>query len=103
MKSDTLTSAGAADKRTRMRELVEDYERLAAKLRRGGGPDKIERQHAQGKLTARERLALLLDRGAYVQEIGLLVAYDEYKGGAPAAGLGAGAAGGRRAAWRARG
>ncbi len=70
-----------------MRELVEEYERLASKLQRGGGPDKIERQHRQGKLTARERLALLLDPGAYVQEIGLLVAYDEYKGGAPAAGV----------------
>ncbi len=70
-----------------MRELVEEYERLAAKLARGGGPDKIERQHSQGKLTARERLALLLDRGAYAQEIGLLVAYDEYQGGAPAAGV----------------
>jgi len=70
-----------------MRELVEEYERLAAKLERGGGADKIERQHSQGKLTARERLALLLDPGAYKQEIGLLVAYDEYKGGAPAAGV----------------
>jgi acetyl-CoA carboxylase carboxyltransferase component len=87
MKSETPSSAGAAGKRTRMRELVEDYERLAAKLERGGGPDKIERQHSQGKLTARERLALLLDPGAYAQEIGLLVAYDEYKGGAPAAGV----------------
>jgi acetyl-CoA carboxylase carboxyltransferase component len=87
MKSETPSSAGATGKRTRMRELVEDFERLAAKLERGGGPDKIERQHSQGKLTARERLALLLDPGAYVQEIGLLVAYDEYKGGAPAAGV----------------
>ncbi|HEY9405208.1 MAG TPA: carboxyl transferase domain-containing protein [Pyrinomonadaceae bacterium] len=88
MKSEPLSPAGATGKRTtRMRELVEDYERLAAKLERGGGPDKIERQHSQGKLTARERLALLLDPSAYVQEIGLLVAYDEYKGGAPAAGV----------------
>jgi acetyl-CoA carboxylase carboxyltransferase component len=88
MKSDSLSFGGAAGKRTtRMRELVEEYERLAAKLERGGGPDKIERQHRQGKLTARERLALLLDPGTYVQEIGLLVAYDEYKGGAPAAGV----------------
>jgi acetyl-CoA carboxylase carboxyltransferase component len=70
-----------------MRALVEDYERLAAKLRRGGGADKIERQHTQGKLTARERLALLLDPNTYAQEIGLLVAYDEYKGGAPSAGV----------------
>jgi acetyl-CoA carboxylase carboxyltransferase component len=88
MKSEPLSFPGAAGKRTtRMRELVEEYERLASKLQRGGGPDKIERQHRQGKLTARERLALLLDPGAYVQEIGLLVAYDEYKGGAPAAGV----------------
>ncbi len=58
VKSETL-NAGAAEKRTRMRELVGDYERLAAKLRRGGGPDKIERQHSQGKLTAHERVALL--------------------------------------------
>ena len=85
MKSETRP--GAAERRTRMRALVEDYQRLAAKLERGGGPDKIERQHAQGKLTARERISLLLDRDAYMQEIGLLVAYDEYKGGAPAAGV----------------
>ncbi|HEY0097373.1 MAG TPA: acyl-CoA carboxylase subunit beta [Pyrinomonadaceae bacterium] len=87
MKSETPSSSGAAEKRTRMRALVEDYERLAAKLRRGGGADKIERQHTQGKLTARERLALLLDPNTYAQEIGLLVAYDEYKGGAPSAGV----------------
>ncbi|HEX8458607.1 MAG TPA: acyl-CoA carboxylase subunit beta [Pyrinomonadaceae bacterium] len=87
MKSEPLSSAALSERRTRMRELVEEYERLAAKLERGGGADKIERQHSQGKLTARERLALLLDPGAYAQEIGLLVAYDEYKGGAPAAGV----------------
>ncbi len=77
----------ATGQRTRMGELVEDLRRLEAKLRRGGGPDKIEKQHQQGKLTARERIALLLDPGAYSQEIGLLVAYDQYKGGAPSAGV----------------
>src|SRR5918994_880553 len=55
--------------------------------RGAGGADKIERQHKQGKLTARERIALLLDPDAYAQEIGLLVAYDQYEGGAPAAGV----------------
>src|SRR5256714_3139012 len=73
--------------RMRLRELAADLQRLEAKLRRGGGPDKIERQHQQGKLTARERIELLLDNGMYSQEIGLLVAYDEYKGTAPAAGV----------------
>src|ERR1051325_1958100 len=75
------------ESRTRLRALVADLQRLEAKLRRGGGPDKIERQHQQGKLTARERIELLLDKESYVQEIGLLVAYDQYQGGAPAAGV----------------
>ncbi len=70
-----------------LRELTEELQRLEAKLRRGGGVDKIERQHGQGKLTARERIKLLLDADSYMQEIGLLVAYDEYKGSAPAAGV----------------
>ncbi len=75
------------EERSRLRTLVDDLQRLEAKLRRGGGVDKIERQHNQGKLTARERIDLLLDENSYKQEIGLLVAYDEYKGTAPAAGV----------------
>lgn len=65
--------------------MTEDYLRLERKLKLGGGPDKIERIHKQGKLTARERIDLLLDADNYSQEIGLLVAYDEYNGQAPAA------------------
>jgi acetyl-CoA carboxylase carboxyltransferase component len=60
---------------------------LEERLRAGGGADKVKKQHEQGKLTARERVALLLDEGAYSQEMGLLVAYDRYEGGAPAAGV----------------
>ena len=82
--SDSRT---ATKQPTRLRELTEELQRLEAKLRLGGGPDKIDRQHQQGKLTARERLQLLLDKDAYAQEIGLLVAYDQYSGGAPGAGV----------------
>src|SRR5882757_2728413 len=71
----------------RLRELTADLKQLETKLRLGGGPDKIARQHQQGKLCARERLELLLDPDSYSQEIGLLVAYDEYEGGAPSAGV----------------
>ncbi|HEX8774598.1 MAG TPA: acyl-CoA carboxylase subunit beta [Pyrinomonadaceae bacterium] len=85
MKSEARPASN--ESRTRLRALVADLQRLEAKLRRGGGPEKIERQHQQGKLTARERIELLLDRDSYMQEIGLLVAYDEYQGGAPAAGV----------------
>jgi len=45
--------------------------RLAAN-RRGGGEDRIERQHAQGKLTARERVELFLDAGSF-EELDALV------------------------------
>src|SRR5438105_3238574 len=85
MKSDARPAT--LEPRTRLRELVEELRRLEAKLRRGGGPERIEHQHQQGKHTARERLDLLLDKNSYAQETGLLVAYDEYKGQAPAAGV----------------
>jgi acetyl-CoA carboxylase carboxyltransferase component len=73
--------------RMRLRELAEDLKRLEARLKEGGGADKVERQHQQGKLTARERIELLFDTESFSQEIGLLVAYDQYKGAAPAAGV----------------
>jgi acetyl-CoA carboxylase carboxyltransferase component len=80
-------SGSVTKQSTRLRELTEQLLQLEAKLRRGGGPDKIDRQHQQGKLTARERIDLLLDKDSYSQEIGLLVAFDQYEGGAPAAGV----------------
>jgi 3-methylcrotonyl-CoA carboxylase beta subunit len=74
-----------AKKTSRLRDLTDEFERLEHKLKLGGGPDKIAKIHAQGKLTARERIDLLLDKDTFSQEIGLLVAYDEYEGQAPAA------------------
>src|SRR3954447_19372288 len=70
---------------SRLRELTDEYLSLEQKLKLGGGPEKIDKIHKQGKLTARERVELLLDPDAYSQEIGLLVAYDQYDGQAPAA------------------
>jgi 3-methylcrotonyl-CoA carboxylase beta subunit len=70
-----------------MRLLVEQLQKLEAHLREGGGPSRIDRQHKAGKLTARERIAKLLDPGAFFLEIGLLIAYDRYDGQAPAAGV----------------
>ena len=70
---------------SRLQTLTDEYLELEAKLQLGGGPDKIEKIHKQGKLTARERIDLLLDNGSFSQEVGLLVAFDEYDGQAPAA------------------
>lgn len=82
------SDSGTATKQpSRLRELSDQLLQLETRLRSGGGPDKIDRQHQQGKLTARERIELLLDKGSYSQEIGLLVAYDQYDGGAPGAGV----------------
>lgn len=72
---------------THLGQMVSELRRLEERLRIGGGPDKIEKQHKQGKMTARERVSKLFDAGSYFQEIGLLVAYDEYEGQAPAAGV----------------
>src|SRR5215813_3238070 len=72
---------------SRLRELTDDLHKLEFKLRLGGGPEKIARQHEQGKLTARERIDLLLDQDSYHQEVGLMIAYDQYEGHAPAAGV----------------
>jgi len=73
------------DKRSRLRTLTDEYLRLEHKLKLGGGSEKVEKIHSQGKLTARERIELLFDKDTFSQEIGLLVAYDEYNGQAPAA------------------
>ena len=71
----------------RLRAMTAELRELEQRLREGGGRDKIERQHSQGKLTARERIALLLDARTELLEIGLLVAHDRYEGQAPAAGV----------------
>ncbi len=72
---------------SRLRTLSTEYRELASRLRLGGGPEKIQRQHEQGKLTARERVERLLDPGSPWLELGLLVAWDRYEGQAPAAGV----------------
>ncbi|HLH18194.1 MAG TPA: acyl-CoA carboxylase subunit beta [Bryobacteraceae bacterium] len=76
-----------AARQAHMRLLVEQLQKLEARLREGGGAQRIERQHRAGKMTARERIAALLDPGAFFLEIGLLIAYDRYDGQAPAAGV----------------
>src|SRR5437667_6350639 len=70
-----------------MRQLVESLQELEERLRLGGGPKKIDKQHRDGKLTARERIAVLIDHGSMFLEVGLLIAHDRYEGQAPGAGV----------------
>lgn len=80
--TEESTAAGG-----RLRRLTRELRELEQRLRQGGGPDRIERQHSQGKLTARERIALLLDPRTELLELGLLIAHDSYEGQAPGAGV----------------
>ena len=48
-------------------ELTDQLHERRARARLGGGPEKIEKQHAAGKLTARERIDLLVDEGTFVE------------------------------------
>src|SRR5579872_6617115 len=72
-----------------MAELVTRLRNEEEKISEGGGPKAIEAQHKKGRLTARERIALLLDAGTELFELGTYAAYGMYEewGGAPAAGV----------------
>jgi acetyl-CoA carboxylase carboxyltransferase component len=72
-----------------MAELVANTRNEEEKIREGGGEKAIEAQHKKGRLTARERIALLLDPGTELFELGLHAAHGMYEewGGAPAAGV----------------
>ncbi len=65
------------------------FEALGDQIKLGGGKKNIEKQHEKGKLTARERIERLMDKGAPQVEIGLYTAYGFYaeEGGAPSAGV----------------
>ncbi len=70
------------------KNLVRKINALHDKIKLGGGEKAIERQHAKGKLTARERIEKLIDEGSEFYELNSFAAYGMYKeyGGAPSAG-----------------
>jgi 3-methylcrotonyl-CoA carboxylase beta subunit len=69
-------------------DLVSDLRNQEEKIREGGGQKAVESQHSKGRLTARERIQLLLDPGSFF-EIGSYAAFGMYQewGGAPGAGV----------------
>jgi 3-methylcrotonyl-CoA carboxylase beta subunit len=69
-------------------DMVSQVRNEEEKIREGGGAKAIENQHGKGRLTARERINLLVDPGTFF-ELGSFAAYGMYEewGGAPAAGV----------------
>jgi 3-methylcrotonyl-CoA carboxylase beta subunit len=72
----------------RIIELLTEIKNQDEQIRQGGGPKAIESQHKKGRLTARERIAKLIDPGTYFFELGTFAAFEMYEewGGAPSAG-----------------
>jgi propionyl-CoA carboxylase beta chain len=55
-----------------MKEILQELERRRAEARAGGGERRVAAQHAKGKLTARERIELLVDQGTF-EELDMFV------------------------------
>ncbi len=58
-----------------MKDILRRLEERRAEARAGGGQKRIDAQHAKGKLTARERIELLLDEGSF-EEFDMFVEHD---------------------------
>ncbi len=73
----------------KMRLLISQMEQRLQKIYLGGGKSRIDKQHEQGKLTARERIDYLLDKNTPRTEIGAFAGYEMYAehGGCPAGGV----------------
>ena len=71
----------------RMEGLVADLRAALERTRAGGGADAVAKHRKRGKLTARERIDLLIDPGAPFLEFSALAANGMYDDGAPSAGM----------------
>jgi len=88
---ETQVDAKSAGFETNSRQMVDrltEIKNEEERIRQGGGAKAIESQHKKGRLTARERIAKLIDPKTEFFELGLYAAYEMYEewGGAPAAG-----------------
>src|SRR5690348_12849538 len=83
-----INSAEFEKNRRALVERLTEIKNQEEKIRQGGGARAIESQHKKNRLTARERIAKLIDPGSHFFELGIYAAYEMYEewGGAPAAG-----------------
>src|SRR5260370_31365477 len=75
------------DSERAMRELAADVRRQAARVALGGSAAAVKKHHAAGKLTARERVRVLLDTGSPFLELSQLAAHGLYGGEIASAGI----------------
>lgn len=92
--TDTLGTPVAADSKAfekreaRFQEYIDGLNSRREPILLGGGQKRIDREHKRGKMTARERIARLLDNPDDFSELGLFAGYEMYEeeGGCPAGG-----------------
>lgn len=84
-----LSGKLASDNQNYWQKTYDVYSKLSNEIKLGGGVSNIEKQHLKGRLTARERLQLLLDDQAEFFEFGIFVASEMYEewGGCPGGGV----------------
>jgi 3-methylcrotonyl-CoA carboxylase beta subunit len=89
LKSNVNSKSPQFDKNShQMVDLLTELKNEEEQIREGGGTKAIDAQHKKNRLTARERIAGLIDPGTHFFELGIYAAYQMYEewGGAPAAG-----------------
>ncbi len=89
LKSSINRNSPDFDKNSRrIIELLTEIKNQEEQIRQGGGAKAIEAQHKKGRLTARERIAKLIDPGSQFFELASFAAFEMYEewGGAPSAG-----------------
>ncbi len=84
-----LTTSSAVEMSAEWMLLIRKVKEQRRLITRGGGETNIEKQHRKGRLTARERIKLLLDENSSFYELGQYAAFGMYEewGGAPSAGV----------------
>ncbi len=72
-----------------LKSLIREINKTEAEIKKGGGEKRIQKQHDKGKLTARERIDMLVDEDSRFRELGLWAGHQMYEeeGGCPAGGV----------------
>ena len=80
LKTNVNTKSPEFEKNTRRTiDLVTQIKNEEEQIRQGGGAKAIEAQHKKGRLSARERIAKLIDAGSHFFELGAYAAYEMYE------------------------
>jgi len=89
LKTSAILNSPQAEKNSRrIIDLLTEIKNQEELIRQGGGARAVESQHKKGRLTARERIAKLIDPNSHFFELAAYAAFEMYEewGGAPAAG-----------------